>query len=92
MVEVQNNVRIVVNTDNFIQQITPYLELMSNTWQNNKSTHDEQQDHHKKYADEKRRKIRSYTEDRVWVPSNIRNFRYQIAFPDHLYQPLWSLP
>lgn len=72
--EVQNDLRLIVNSDNFIPQITPYLERMALTWQEARSKHDEQQDRRKKYADTKHSEASPYSEgQQVWVDTHLQS-------------------
>ncbi|KAF5291152.1 hypothetical protein FQA39_LY14394 [Lamprigera yunnana] len=53
--EVQNDFRMVVNTDNFVPQITPLLKGLAQTWHAAKEISEEQRDRRNWYADEKRK-------------------------------------
>lgn len=48
--EVQNDIRSVEQSDNFIPQITPYLPKKYVTWQAARNTPDFQQNRQNKYA------------------------------------------
>ncbi|KAJ8980496.1 hypothetical protein NQ317_000612 [Molorchus minor] len=66
--EVQNDLRAVVQSENFIPQITPYLDKMAMTLTEAKSVNEKHQDRQKFYADKNRRPSpKFHIGDKVWV-------------------------
>lgn len=52
--DVHEDIQTVVENDNFVPEITPYLKNIRNVLQNARETRERRQDHAKKYADQKR--------------------------------------
>ncbi|KAJ8928856.1 hypothetical protein NQ314_018522 [Rhamnusium bicolor] len=66
--DIKNDFRTVVLTENFLPQITPYLQRMATTWKESRDINEVQQDKRKCYADAHRRKAPSLNiGDKVWV-------------------------
>lgn len=70
--EVTNDLRTIVDCENFIPQITPYLRKIADTWKEATVLNKERQDNRKEYADRKHRDLEPYkVGDRVWVDTHI---------------------
>lgn len=58
--DVNNDLRLIVQSENFIPAITPYLHNIANTLREARDTHEKQQDRQKVYADSRRRDVAEY--------------------------------
>jgi len=66
--DIQHDLRTVINNDNFVAEITPYLRKFANISKEVKDIVEQKQDQRKKYADQERRISPQYAPgDRVWV-------------------------
>ena len=66
--DVAHDVRSVIENDNFVPEITPYLRRFAKTSKEIKDIVETKQDQRKKYADRKRRSGYQFSPgDRVWV-------------------------
>lgn len=69
--DVSRDLRAIVENDNFVNQITPYLRSIAVTLRDARDTHEQEQDRNKKYADRKLRPAPQYTTgDKVLVHSH----------------------
>lgn len=72
--DVVHDVRAIVQSENFIPQITPYLNQMLSTFKENRDLNEKQQDRQKVYADARRREAPIYAiGDKVWVTTHTRS-------------------
>lgn len=72
--DVAHDVRNVVQSENFLPQITPHLQQMMMTFKDARDVNERQQDRQKVYADSKRRDTAPYAVgDRVLVTSHTRS-------------------
>lgn len=69
--DVRRDFRAVIENDNFVPQITPYLRLLSKTLSEARENHEVQQDVRKFYADSKRRDVNFHVSDLVMVNSHV---------------------
>lgn len=69
--DVQNDIREVVCSENFVPQITPYLQGMASVWKEARTINEKHQDRQKPYADAHRRLVKPFeVGDRIWVTTH----------------------
>lgn len=69
--DIQHDIRSVIDNDNFVAEITPYLRKFAKVSKVIKDRVEQKQDQRKKYADQKRRSAPQYAPgDKVWVTSH----------------------
>lgn len=69
--DIAHNFRSVVENDNFIPEITPYLKKFATFIKQVRDRIEERQDHHKHYADKRFAKVPSLKQgDKVWVTTH----------------------
>ncbi|KAJ8934575.1 hypothetical protein NQ314_013274 [Rhamnusium bicolor] len=69
--DVRRDFRAIIESDNFVLQITPYLRTLATTLSQARDTHEHQQDIRKKYADSKRRDVTYKLSDLVLVNTHV---------------------
>lgn len=68
--DVINDFRTIVENENFIPEITPYLSKMKDTFVQAREINERQQDKRKMYADQKRRDFHFNVSDRVLIKTH----------------------
>ncbi|XP_023312856.1 uncharacterized protein LOC111692953 [Anoplophora glabripennis] len=69
--DVTHDLRPIVEAENFVPQITPYLQMVTSTWQDARSINEKQQYRQKTYSDTHKRDVAPYAlGDRVWITTH----------------------
>ncbi|XP_018561434.1 uncharacterized protein LOC108903671 [Anoplophora glabripennis] len=69
--DIHNDIRTVVQSENLLPQITPFLDKIAATWKEAKELYDLEQDRQKQYSDQKRTAAPlNQIGDKVWVTTH----------------------